>query len=165
MCSDAMKEDRDPRTTQDSRQRQLWQQIHLTDLKQKLEAAILVFLFQFRERTKVWKLFFLGTNRFLAVCHTQIESLKSIANWVKCLSGKTNKAALTIVPLVGAHITVTLSRSKYLAGHFAAQEVHWSSHATRSADSVCSISRRRHQRLSFSCQPERLNSTPESRPN
>ena len=49
----------------------------------------------------------------------------------------------------------------------AAKEVHWSSHAMRSADSdsVCSISRRRHQRLSFSCQPESRNSTPESGPN
>ena len=158
MCSDAMKEDRDPRTTQDSRQRQLWQQIHLTDLKQKLEAAILVFLFQFRERTKVWKLFFLGTNRFLAVCHTQIESLKSIANWVKCLSGKTNKAALTIFPLIGAHITVKLSAQVACWGFCWAKEVHWSSRATKSADSrslsVCSITRRRHQRLSLCCRPE-----------
>ena len=122
MCSDAMKEDRDPRTTQDSRQRQLWQQIHLTDLKQKLEAANLVFLFRFGENKNLKA--FLSWHKQVLGRVPHAESLKSIANWVKCLSGKTNKAALTIVPLVGAHITVTLSRSKYLAGHFAAQEVH-----------------------------------------
>ena len=162
MCSDAMKEDRYPRTTQDSRQRQLVtlsQQFHTwhiwrRNLKQPFWFSSLEF-----ER-KIGKLFSSWHKQVLG-CVPHAESLKSIANWVKCLSWKINKAALSNIHLVGAQITVTISACWAFWWGRAAEEVHWSSYVMmRSADSVCSISGRRHQRLSFCCQPESLSCTP-----